>query len=145
MSGFQIDLRRPNRWEDSASNLKEFRQWDRDQRRKYGFLAGLQFWGRTNTPRSRVLLSRHWPHKLCWDWSVWVSWWHRERAEYDGPRRISLHVSRFSRSADLHFWLGSIRLSWQNYGYMAARNAEPSAPKIYWKHHLANAEPMGSA
>lgn len=141
----KIDLRRAPRWEEHASNLDEFRQWDRAHRKRLGFLAGLQFWGKTNTPHSRVLLSRHWPHKLCWDWSMWVTWWHRDREEYSGSRRLSLHLSLYYRSIDLHFWLGSISLSWQNYGYMGGLAVKPPAPKIYWKHHLEQATPMGRA
>lgn len=85
---WKVDLTPAQRWEDSASNLADWKGWDRMMRSRCGWLAGLAFWGKTNTESSRVLLSRHWPHRLCWSWSIRVGV--RRDVEMDGPRRVSL-------------------------------------------------------
>lgn len=138
-----IDLEKPNDWRDGASNLEQWSSWDRAQRRKRGILAGLVFWSKTNVPRSRVLLSRHWPHRLCWDWALWVS---MHRPGYDGARSLSLVVTRKYRSVSLNLVFVRFRLSWQNSQWMVASGPlRETAPKILWVHHLAAAEPAGHA
>lgn len=142
-SPIRIDFTPGQNWRDDASNLAEWDVWDRAWRKKLGWRAGLRFWGGTSTPGSRVLISRHWPHLLCWSWSVWVG---KRREGFDGPRRFSIGYSRQYRCADIWLFVVYARLSWQNYGHMA--NVGPryaDAPKIFWKHHLENAEPLGSA
>lgn len=139
-----VDLERPRDWRDEAYNLAEWQEWDRTQRKRLGFFAGLKFWSKTNTPRNRVLLSRHWPHRLCWDWSVWVGL-HRG-AEWDGPLKVAFTLSRQYRRVDLTvLWL-KVDVSWQNYQHMAGLGPNgQGAPKILWNHHLAHAEPAGTA
>ena len=66
----KVSLKKPPHWRDIASNAKTWDTWDRAWRRKLGWRAGLRFWGKTNVPGSRTLLSRHWPHHLCWSWSM---------------------------------------------------------------------------
>lgn len=141
---FKFNFTRAARWQDQASNAADWVRWDRDWRRKLGWRAGLVFWGKTNVKGSRVLLCRHWPHRLCWSWSIWVG---KRREGYDGPMRFSIVVLRQYRSASL--WLGSfyINLHWQDSSFMVAVGPDfkSDAPKIYWKHHLENAEPAGTA
>lgn len=129
MMFFRIDVRRPPSWQDRAENLPEWRRWDRQMRRRVGWRAGLNFWTKTNMRGSRVLLSRHWPHLICWSWSIWVGRW---RAGYDGPLRLSLHVSRYYRHADLWLFWWYVRVSWQDYGHMACSRYEGEAPEIRW-------------
>ena len=139
-----IDLEKPRDWRDGAYNLAEWKAWDRAQRKRLGFFSGLAFWTKTNTPRSRVLLSRHWPHRLCWDWSIWVGM-HRG-AEWDGPLKVAFIVSRKYRNLDVSLLWFKAHVHWQNYQYMGGLgpNGE-ECPKIRWQHHLENAEPAGTA
>ncbi|MFC5423233.1 hypothetical protein ACFPOB_27180 [Bosea eneae] len=140
----QFDFKPARCWRDDAYNLAKFDAWDHAERRKRGWRAGLSFWGRTNVQGSRVLIARHWPHLLCWSWSIWVS---RYRKGYSGPRRFVLQVHRGYRFAEIALFGPSIRLSWQDSGWMPAvdRRGPDGAPKILWNHHLANAEAAGSA
>lgn len=138
-----IQLQRPRSWRDDAYNLADFDAWDRAQRRKLGWRAGLAFWTKTNVPGSRVLISRHWPHLLCWSWAVWVG---GHRKGFDGPRRFILQVSRPYRMVHLNLFGPSIRLSWQDYGHMAALGPDGErAPRVLWNHHLKNMPAAGSA
>jgi hypothetical protein len=141
---FKFNMARSPSWRDSASNVAEWDAWDRAWRHKLGWRAGLKIWGQTNMAGSRTLISRHWPHRLCWDWSVWVGRW---REGHDGPRRCSIVVSRPYRFAEIWVWTHYARLSWQNSQWMVAVGPtyRPGAPKIYWKHHLENAIPAGTA
>lgn len=139
-----LDLEKPRDWRDGAYNLAEWQEWDAAQRRRLGFFSGLKFWSKTNTERSRVLLSRHWPHRLCWDWSIWVGL-HRG-AHWDRPLKLALIVSRKYRNIDVSLLWLKINVNWQNYQYMAGLGPNGhAAPDILWQHHLEHAEPMGSA
>lgn len=138
-----IDWTRPGSWKDRASNLAEWDRWDRTERRKLGWRAGLHFWERTNVPGSRVLVSRHWPHRLCWSWSVWVG---KYREGFDGPRQFSFTASRRYRFIRLWVWTHYVNVTWQDSDWMVGLGYRgEDAPKIYWKHHLEHAEPAGSA
>jgi hypothetical protein len=139
---FNIDMEKPNSWRDRASNLDEWIRWDRAMRRKLGWRAGLSFWSETNVTGSRSLLARHWPHRLCWSWSIWVG---RHREGFDGPRHLSFVASRKYRFARLWFWWVYLNVSWQDSDWMAGLTYRDNAPKIYWKHHLEHAVPAGTA
>lgn len=141
----KIDLRRRTgeSWRSQASNAEAWLSWDRAWRRKLGWRAGLAFWSQTNTPGSRVLLSRHWPHRLCWSWSIWVG---LMRPEFDGPRRFLFILRRPYRQFDVRLWWVKVNYHWQDSAWMGALGpAYADAPKLYWKHHLENAEPAGTA
>lgn len=140
MNPIQINLSRPNNWQDMVSNLSEWKDWDRAWRRKLGWRSGLQFWGKTNVHRSRLLLSRHWPHRLCWSWCVWVG-----VRRHDEPRRFFVNVARKYRSITIQVWSIYTLFTWQDYDWMAGRLARETAPTIYWKHHLEHATPAGTA
>ncbi len=141
---FAVNLTKPKDWRGGAYNLKEWEAWDAAKRKKLGFFAGLKFWSKTNTPHSRVLLSRHWPHRLCWDWSIWIGM-HRG-AHWDGPLKLAFIVARQYRSVDIRLLWFKMHWTWQNYGYMPALGpAGDGAPDILWNHHLEHAEPAGSA
>lgn len=142
MRRFSIDWTSPRHWRDDASNAADWEYWDREIRRKLGWRAGLAFWSKTSTPGSRVLLSRHWPHHLCWSWSIWVGKW---RQGYDGPRQLSFVASRRYRFIRLWLWGVYVNVSWQDSDWMAGLAYRGEAPKLYWKHHLLHAEPAGSA
>lgn len=141
MQRFSIDLTRPHSWRDDASNLEEWKLWDSMMRRNFGWRAGLAFWNKVSTPGSRSLVSRHWPHRLCWSWSVWVG---KHREGFDGPRRFSFVASRKYRFVEVWVWTHYVRVAWQNYDWMAGLQYK-DAPKIYWRHHLERAEPVGTA
>lgn len=140
---WKVDLTPAARWEDSASNLDVWRQWDATMRQRCGWRAGLAFWGKTNTEGGRVLLSRHWPHRLCWSWSIWVGL--RRGVDMDGPSRVSLVIGRPYRFCEIQIVRAYVRVTWQNYGWMVASRYEAGAPTIYWKHHLEHAVPAGTA
>lgn len=139
---FKIDLTRSSRWRDQASNAAEWDKWDREHRKRLGWRAGLKFWSETNVPGSRVLLSRHWPHHLCWSWSIWVG---IVRPKYDGRRTLCLAALRQYRSIEVRLWWVKASLSWQDSEWMPGLSYREDAPKIYWKHHLEHAEPAGRA
>jgi hypothetical protein len=140
---FKIDLTKPRNWREDASNADAWARWDREWRKRLGWRAGLAFWCRTNVPKSRVLLSRHWPHRLCWSWSIWVG---IVRPAYDGKRTLSIVALRRYRSFDIRLWWFKASFHWQNSDHMVALGPyREGAPKIYWKHHLERAEPAGSA
>lgn len=136
-------LSRPRCWREDAYNLTAFDAWDREQRRKLGWRAGLRFWKKTNIPGSRVLISRHWPHLLCWQWSVWVGRY--QGLEKDGHRRFALIYLRPHRSFELRLFGPYLRVMWQDSDWMTACGYSPASPKILWQHHLEAAEPQGSA
>jgi uncharacterized protein YdaU (DUF1376 family) len=141
---FGINLEKPRDWRDGAYNLAEWKAWDRAQRTRLGFFSGLKFWGTTNTPGSRVLLSRHWPHRLCWDWSIWVGL-HRG-ADWDGPLKVAFIVSRKYRNVNISLLWFKLNANWQNYQHMAGLGPiGRGAPSILWNHHLEHAEPAGRA
>jgi hypothetical protein len=144
MKRFHFDWGRPvSDWREGASNLAEWQAWDRSWRRKLGWRAGLTFWSKTNVPGSRSLLARHWPHRLCWSWSIWVG---VARPDFDGPNRIYLNVSRRYRSIEWRLWRFKGSTHWQDSDWMVALGPyKDDAPKIYWKHHLEHAEAVGSA
>jgi len=139
---FKIDLTPPaNNWRENASNFGAWEKWDKSWRKRLGWRAGLSFWSKTNVEGSRSF-SRHWPHRLCWSWSIWVS---RNRPGFETNRIGFVFVRRY-RNFDLMLWKWRVTGHWQNYDYMAGLGPyKEGAPKIYWKHHLQNAEPAGSA
>lgn len=140
----KIDLSPPQGkgWRSRASNLAEWEAWDRSWRKRLGWRAGLNFWSKTNQDGARVLISRHWPHRLCWSWMVWVS---RNRPGYE-KNRIGLVVVRPYRVFNLMLWKWRVSFHWQDSDYMVGLgHYKNGAPKIYWKHQLERAEPAGSA
>jgi hypothetical protein len=140
----KFDFEKPPTWRDRASNVDDWDRWDRECRRKLGWCAGLRFWGVTNMPKTRTLLCRHWPHRLCWSWLIWVG---IVRPEFDGPRRFIFVVNRRYRHVDIRLWCVKLHAAWQDSSWMVAVGPtyKPDAPTIYWKRDLANAEPAGSA
>lgn len=42
-------------------------------KKKFGLFAGLKVWESTNMKRTKVLISRHWPHITPWSWAVYVA------------------------------------------------------------------------
>jgi hypothetical protein len=141
---FGVDLERPRSWRDDVANLPAFDRWDAAQRRKHGFFAGLRFFCRANEPLNWLVASRHWPHKLCWDWSITAG---IRRPKYDGhPMRISFVLSRKYRSIDVALILFKFHAAWQNYGYMPNSGPDKQeAPRLIRGNHLEGVEPMGSA
>lgn len=138
----RFDITKPNCWRDHASNVDVWDRWDRAWRRKLGWRAGLMFWGKTNVPGSRVLLSRHWPHRLCWSWTLCVG---VARPVYD-KKCFLFSFSRPHRMLDMRLWWFKIHWSSQDSDWMVARGPyRTDAPTIFWKHHLRNAAPLGSA
>jgi hypothetical protein len=127
---FGIDLKPGRNWRDDALNLAEFDAWDDAERARRGWLAGLSFWTKTNVKGERILLSRHWPHLLCWSWSIRVGWRNRSR-----PRRaFAFLMHRRYKRFELSLFGPFIEAHWQDYGHMAAVSRN-DAPKIVWTHH----------
>lgn len=100
-----------SRCHGEGTDRAAFDAWDVATQRRLGWRAGLTFWAKTNT-NGRILISRHWPHKLCWDWSLaWEPYRGRER---DGERTIGL-VYGYG-SCTVHLAICRFRYSWQDYG-----------------------------
>lgn len=139
---FRCDFEKPGCWRERASNLAEWEAWDRAWRKKLGWRAGLRFWSKTNVPGSRSLLSRHWPHRLCWSWSIWVG---IARPGYD-KKCFLFSYSRKYRRLDVRLWWFKLDWSWQDSQWMVGLGPyRKDAPTIYWKHHLEHAVPAGTA
>lgn len=120
-------------WRPDALNVSEWEAWDRVQRKRLGFFAGLQFFHANNTGGVQFA-SRHWPHRLCWDWTIG---WHPFRQGYDA-RRLGFWRATCGDYFEIGLWFGRIIYSWQNSQWMARSGAATeAAPKIMWKHHIA--------
>lgn len=134
MNRIHLDFRRPRKcWKDDAYNPEEFRAWDRAMRKKYGYFAGVGWFRRTDREGYRSL-SRHWPHMLCWSWQLWIG--------VDTPQ-FQVHVNRYYRFINLDLAWARLRLSWQDYGWMAKKNM--GAPEVRWHHHLLHMNSQGTA
>jgi hypothetical protein len=110
---------------------EEFDQWSAAQKKARGWRAGL-YWSRTNT--GGWAFSRHWPHLLCWSWSLWIS---PHRTGFDGKRRffwLSLWQAKdpHGRVGLKLLWLGEISLSWQPEQRMSALGLA-DRPKVDWE------------
>lgn len=129
-------------WRDGAVNAAEFDAWDNRMRKQLGFFAGLSFFERHNPTkrpkRTWTLAARHWPHLLCWDWTVW--WQPYCDKHWDGDRRLKLRWAPQYGSVGIDLWFGHLSLHWQNYGHMAVSGPMGAdAPKIIWKHSMDTA------
>lgn len=122
-------FKRPN-WRTHALNLKEFEKWDKACKKQYGWFGGLTFWQKTNVEGSYTLLSRHWPHHLCWDWSIWMG--KRRSVEWDGPKRFALVIDREYKNYLFEFFGYYISYHWQESDYMIGMNHRKSGPEIIW-------------
>jgi hypothetical protein len=116
----KIDFTRPRSWRDRAPSLAEWERWDCRMRRRFGWRAGLSFWSRTNTPGQRVLLSRHWPHRVCWSWSISFG---RRREGWHGPRHFSFVASRKDRFMGLWLWVMYVNMSYQDIAPFVQRHS----------------------
>lgn len=129
---FGLDLAKPEQWRDRATpaSLRAFEAWDRGWKRRLGPTAGLAFWTRTNTPGCWNLVSRHWPHKLCWDWLVSLSV--RQRRN-DTPLGLLFSLHRRYRYASLTLLWVNLYLTWQNDDWMVHRAfLGDHGPEIEW-------------
>lgn len=79
--------------------------------------------GRTNT--GGWALSRHYPHLLCWSWSLWFVLNHRN---YLGRRFWTFTRTPPGNNAGqialAFFWIFSLSLNWQHYDYPRRRYNE---------------------
>ena len=93
--------------------------------RRWSFLRKLRnpFAGlrgpRRNSGGDLILLSRHWPHLLCWSWTVL---WMRE-----GGRRVGGYRNPHGGGVA---WFGPLRLSWQAYDWMVSSRPDVEADAI---------------
>lgn len=125
-------------WRKNAANLAEFETWDRKWKRRYGWRGGLRFFSKTNTPGRWVIVSRHWPHLLCWSWSVSAGFC--RRPSYDSPRRFVLSIDRRSGHVELRLFWPFISVHWQRSEHMIGMNHRKDGPAIIWNHHRADDE-----
>lgn len=105
-----------------------FDAWSARKKRELGFFAGLRL-SRVN-PGIGWAFSRHWPHLLCWQWSLWFT---VARPLYDGPHRFGFW--RYGNQWRLRLW--SVEVSWhqQNYDRIPAlgRRWRHDAPVIHMR------------
>lgn len=73
--------------------------------------AGLSI-GLSQCSKPSITISRHWPHLLCWDWSIWIS---RVTPGYRKFFNFTRHHQGWSIQL---LWLVSISYNWQDYGWM---------------------------
>lgn len=112
---------------DRVPQILAFEAWDRAHRRARPF-AGLCFFKRSSS-RSIIIVSRHWPHLLCWQWLLdWKPYKADERRQwlafYSRPNTWTLHIAR----------LGYLYFKRQNYDRMAALGPRwADAPVIFPK------------
>ena len=107
----------------------EFERWDRRQKLKNVF-AGIRFWGKTNVTGAHLLISRHWPHLLCWSWSIW----------YFGPKSPELYrysigfkIFQIVKQKELRLGRFALSLHGQNYQYTPSITAKQNgAPEVEW-------------
>lgn len=119
-------------WRPEAANLAEFEAWDRACKRLYGWRGGLKLFAKTNEPGSWVIVSRHWPHLLCWSWSVWGG--------FVGPRRFLFVVDRRGGHVELRLFGPYISLNWQRSDYMIGMQHRNDGVNVIWRHHRADDE-----
>lgn len=86
--------------------------------------SGLKFFSKTNSPWSFTLISRHWPFRLCWSWSIWVSF---VKPGYRKVAFFKLAPWRNDRQDNLMirldlFWLVNFQYHRQPYDYMLREN-----------------------
>jgi hypothetical protein len=98
---------------ETVSGRKDaFDAWSARTKRHLGRFAGLRL-SKTNT--GGVAFSRHWPHLLCWTWSVWLQPW--RGAKWDGAPR--LHWYRLGNNGGgqigLSLWFVTLGYHWQSY------------------------------
>lgn len=98
-------------------SLARWDAWERAQRQKLGWRAGLHI-----SPRR---ISRHWPHLLCWSWMLTI-----ERRTSFGWRRWVPVIVTPGYVAIGCWW--SVALRWQSYGYMGALGQYADHPEIEW-------------
>lgn len=136
-----IDTTPAASWKDRASNVAEWEKWDRAWRDRLGWRAGLSVFRKTSGDRHWNLLSRHWPHRLCWSWIISAS-----LPRSGEGARTGLFISRPFRRGSVNLLGASISFVWQDSDHMANLGRyQDGAPEIYWKHHLENATPAGVA
>lgn len=102
-----------------------FDAWDCAMRRKFGWRAGLSFWTR-ESGGGRVLIARHWPHKLCWDWAVY--WMHNNGRRQFLIHRINVNGGGFQIYVML--WSRLLLVSRQGYGDTVAGDYKAVAPVV---------------
>ena len=93
---------------------RQVRRWGFWQKLRNPF-AGLRCLTR-DSGGGLIIISRHWPHMLCWSWSVSWRW-------PDGGKSGTHHKWGFHRS--IHNgggWVvgGPLWLHWQTYSYVAS-------------------------
>jgi hypothetical protein len=102
----------------------ELSRWSLRKKLRHPF-AGLR-WFTRDSGGGLNIVSRHWPHMLCWSWLL--SWHWPDRRKGEGSRWrpfVYRHNGGGWASA------GPFRLHWQNYDWMISRNhAEDAAAFI---------------
>jgi hypothetical protein len=111
---------------DRVSAVLAFEKWSAEQKRKLGPFAGLKMFRRTSG-RSVIIISRHWPHLLCWQWLLdWAPY------KADEKRRLFAFFSD-TNTWTLHLaWIGYLYFKRQSYDRMAALGPRwADAPVIF--------------
>lgn len=116
-------------------NYADVAAWDRKRRRELGFLAGLKWFERL--PNGRIMLvSRHWPHRLCWSWFIDLS---RIRTDLGYPRKFGFVASRLARQVRVALWSHELAFHWQHSWWMANVGPESmTAPRPIWRRQFLN-------
>lgn len=91
---------------------KPFAAWSLRQKLRNPF-AGLRFFSRCSDG-SALVVSRHWPHQLCWSWGLYWDW----------PARTPWRGHFYRTNTGGSWRLGPFRWSWQNYDDMVATSRE---------------------
>lgn len=129
-------------WRDDAvpSTADAYHKWDKQQRRNFGLLRTIKWFGPTNQPGKRwAIASLHWPHRLCWSWIVDWSVVH--------PECRGIKICCAYRQFALVLWCRQLSVHWQDSGYMVYGPHAEGAPKIMWRHEARSMmdQPLGRA
>lgn len=111
--------------ETLEGRMAAFDRWSAAKKRELGFFAGL---GLSKTNIGGWCFGRHWPHLLCWSWSIYLTPY--RGPTYDGPRRLRFSLAH--KGWRLWLWFFELSYSRQNYDRMAGLGPRWSdAPVIH--------------
>lgn len=131
-----MNLRKKPPLSQRMLNYAEVAAWDQRRRRELGFFAGLRWFERVQDGRL-LLISRHWPHRLCWSWFADIS---RIKTELGYCRKFAFSISRVAHQARLSLWSHEIAFHWQRSSWWMP-NVGPEkqrAPVAVWRRQFTH-------